>query len=137
VIISLLLPILAVEDHAVAEYGDKLGMRDSDVTCQLCPFQNFVWLKAFPEFDDDLGYICKERRRGEGEKSGMVCGGGIYSCIGLERVLLEESEDDPCMRRFWICREGIAKYGDSVVVRENVWFDETSTWDIMQEVLVN
>jgi hypothetical protein len=58
--VSLLLPVLTVKDDTISEYGDKLGVRGSDVTSQLFPFCDFGW------FEDFFGDICEEWGWGEG-----------------------------------------------------------------------
>jgi hypothetical protein len=65
------------------------------------------------------------------------CGRNTYSCIGLQRVLLKDLEHYPSMRRLGIGSEGVAKYGDGVIVGEDVWFKEAGTWDIIEEELVD
>jgi hypothetical protein len=50
---------------------------------------------------------------------------------------LEEPEDEPPMRRFWVGSEDIAEYGDGIVIGEGVWLNETGTRYIVEEELVD
>jgi hypothetical protein len=41
------------------------------------------------------------------------------------------------MRKLWIGSEGIAEYGDGVVIGEGVWLNEAGTRGIVEEELVD
>jgi hypothetical protein len=73
-------------------------------------------------------------RWGEAERGSRR---NIDALIGLERILLKELEDFPWMRKFWGGSEGIAEYRNTIVIGEDIEFDEASNWNIVKEELVD
>ncbi|CAG8601467.1 12628_t:CDS:2, partial [Acaulospora colombiana] len=52
-------------------------------------------------------------------------------------ILLEDLEDDPRVSGLWGSNEGIAEYGEGIVIGEDVGLDEAGAWDIIEKELVD